>query len=170
MNGDPPPSPLFYDGAFGTPEKSRFGGRLRHEFGESADIPGSSGPSHRSSSVHPVSRLGRKPLHDPHLPAQCRISYPRNPGLRDCLRLTELITKKSSEIKSFLLEFAQFPVPVFGMFPTGGRCQSGPPFSLTGDSRIPKLNSIVCACSIWRSRTHRPEKCEAPRPRGGASR
>jgi len=170
MNGGPPPSPLFYDGAFGTPEKSRFSGRLRHEFGESADIPGSSGPSHRSSPVHPVSRLGRKPLHDPHLPAQCRISYPRDPGLRDCLRLTELITKKSSEIKSFLLEFAQFPVPVFGMFPTGGRCQSGPPFPLTGDSRIPKLNSIVCACSIRRSSTHRTGECEAPRPRGGASR
>jgi len=51
-----------------------------------------------------------------------------------------VITKKGSEIKSFLLVFAQFPVPVLGMFRTGGRCQSVPPFPLTGDFRIPKLN------------------------------
>jgi hypothetical protein len=92
-------------------------------------------------SIFPIPRCrgGRKPLYDKHLPLNA-VSCPRNSGLLNCFRVHEVITKKTSEIKSFLLVWAQFPVPVLGMFPTGGRRQSVPPFPLTGDFRIPKLN------------------------------
>jgi hypothetical protein len=92
-----------------------------------------------SSFPIPRCRGGRKPLDHKHLPLNS-VSCPRNSGLLNCFRVHEVITKKTSEIKSFLLVWAQFPVPVLGMFRTGGRCQSGPPFPLTGDFRIPKLN------------------------------
>jgi len=96
-------------------------------------------PIPRSSFSIPRCRGCRKPLYDKHLPINA-VSCPRNSGLLSCFRVHEVITKKTSEIKSFLLVWAQFPVPVLGMFPTGGGRQSVPPFPLTGDFRIPKLN------------------------------
>ncbi len=123
-------------GAFGIPKSPDF------------EICGMNSGNRHASRIDPISRSGfpvprcrggRKPLDDKHLPLNA-VSCPRNSGLLDDLRLHEVITKKSSEIKSFLLVFAQFPVPVLGMFPTRGRCQSVSPFPLTGDFRIPKLN------------------------------